>query len=47
MEDMVWREMGAKVKVDEHYPQEPKEEEDGGGCNSWSVSERRYNRNGD
>jgi hypothetical protein len=42
MEDMVPREVGAEVMVDEHYPQEPKEGKDGGSSERWPVSENRY-----
>ena len=36
-----------KVKADEHYPQEPKEEEDGGGPKRWPVPEVQHDRKKD
>ena len=47
MEDVVRREVRAKVEADEHYPQEPKQDEDGNCRKRWSFSEDRADGNKD
>ncbi len=41
MEDMVRREVRAKVEADEHHPQEPEQDEDGNCRKRWPFSEDR------